>query len=136
MVKALVEEGLGGGEDDTAIDVVLDMLECLVADPHRPHAAVAGKAVDLMLGQSMFEGAAIDRLKMAVRRRGDDIGDVAQIVLHGLGGAQAVQRMDDEIGIPQPAEPVVPVALGIRNLGDRGRHRRDDRPAFLEVAQL
>ena len=41
--QPLVEEGLGVGEDDLAVGVVLDLGVGGVADPHRPHAAIAGQ---------------------------------------------------------------------------------------------
>jgi hypothetical protein len=44
--QALVEEDVGGGQDGRAVDVVLHLPIGLVADAHRPHAAVAGQGVD------------------------------------------------------------------------------------------
>ncbi len=41
--QAMVEESLRCAENDVAVDVVLDVLERLVADAHRRHAAVAGE---------------------------------------------------------------------------------------------
>ena len=42
--QAAVEEGMGGGENDAAIDVVLDLEMGLVADPYRSHAPVTQQA--------------------------------------------------------------------------------------------
>ena len=47
--QAAVEEGLRRGQHDVAIDVVLQVLERLVADAHRAHAAIAGERRDLVL---------------------------------------------------------------------------------------
>jgi hypothetical protein len=44
--------------------------------------------------------------------------------------------VDDEIGVPQPAEPIIPVAAAAGSFGNRGGHGGDDRPAFLKVAEL
>jgi hypothetical protein len=41
--QALVDEGLDVGQDDLAVGVVLDLGVGGVADPHRPHAAIAGQ---------------------------------------------------------------------------------------------
>src|SRR5690606_13721159 len=67
------------------------------------------------------------------RRHGGDVVDVA---LHRLGRAQAIERLDDEVGITQPAEAVVPVTFAAGRLGDRGGVRRDDGAGFLERTQL
>jgi hypothetical protein len=40
--QPVVVEGLGRAQHDVAVDVVLEMIEGLVAHPHRAHAAVAG----------------------------------------------------------------------------------------------
>src|SRR2546422_1561688 len=44
-----VEEHMSGGQDGGAVDVVLDLPGCLIADPHRAHPAIAGERVDLLL---------------------------------------------------------------------------------------
>ena len=66
----------------------------------------------------------------------DDVDDVAEVLLHRAGRAEPVQRVDDEIRVAQPAVAVVPVALRVRRLRDRGGQRGDDRAGLLEVAQL
>jgi hypothetical protein len=43
-------------------------------------------------------------------------------------------RMDHEIGVAQPAEPVVPIAAGIRCFRDRGGEGGDDGAGFFEIA--
>ena len=41
--QAPIEEHLGGGQNDAAVAVVLDLLLGEIADAHRPHAAIALK---------------------------------------------------------------------------------------------
>src|SRR3546814_9769428 len=77
-----------------------------------------------------------DRLQIAIIGRGGDVRDVIEVSLHGLGRAQAIQRMDHEERIAQPAEAVIPVAAAVRRLGDRGGYRGDDAAALLEIAEI
>ena len=134
--QAPVEEGMGGGKDDAAIDVVLHLEMGLVADPHRPHPPVARQGG----GDALLEiGAASDAIagpQAAVLALPDDIGDVAQVLFHGAGGPQAIEGGDDEIGVPQPAEAIIPVAFGPRGLGNGGGEGGDDGAGLLETAQL
>ena len=138
--QAAVEEGVGGGEHHRAVGVVLDLRVGRVADPHRPHAPVARKRGGEALLQVGAAGDAVERRQVAGRAVGvglvDDVGDVGEVLLHGLGGAEAVQRLDHEVGVAQPAEAVVPVALRARRLRHGGGERGDDRPRLLVVAQL
>ncbi len=108
----------------------------LVADPHRPHAPVARQGGGDALLEIGAAGDAIAGPQAAVLALPHDIGDIAQVLLHGAGGPQAVEGGDDEIGVPQPAEAVIPVTLGPRGLGDGGGEGGDDRPGLLETAQL
>ena len=54
--QAMVEERLRRAEDDVAVHVVLEVLEGLVADPHRAHAAIAGQRRHQALGQRLARG--------------------------------------------------------------------------------
>ena len=63
------------------------------------------------------------------QREGDEI-------FHRLRRADAVERLDDEIGVAQPAIAVVPGAPGSRRFGNRGGVRGDDAAGFLEIAEL
>ena len=114
LVEAAIEEGLGDGQDNAAVNVVLNVLEGLVAAAHRPHGAIAGKAVHGLLGEPFVIGNAVDGLQVAVLGVGYQVGDVMKVPLHGLCRAQAVERRYDEVPVAQPTEPVVPVASGIR----------------------
>ena len=133
--QALVDEHVGGAEDHAAVGVVLHLLGGLIADAHRAHAAEAGEVGGDALFERLVVDDAIDRLQrpLDVDRQRRDVVDV---VFHRLGRAQAVEGANDEIGVPQPAEPVVPIALRVRRLGDRGGVGGDDRARLLEVAQL
>ena len=78
---------------------------------------------------------AVDRLQrpLGIDGHGRDVVDVG---FHDLGRAQPIQGANDEIGVAQPAEAIVPVALRAGGLGNRGCVGRDDRACLLEVAQL
>ena len=113
--QAAIEEHRHGGEDDAAIGVVLDLRRRRIADPHRSVAAVA-----LQVGGDAFlqrDGRhdAVDRTQrlVGIRRDAEREGDE---VLHGLGGADPVERLHHEIGIAQPAVAIVPGPAGTRRL--------------------
>ena len=53
--QPLVEERRRRRQDQVAVGVVLEMLVGLIADPHRPHAAIAGQVIDGALGELAFE---------------------------------------------------------------------------------
>ena len=65
-----------------------------------------------------------------------DVGDVVDVLFHRLRRAEAIERLDDEEGIAQPAVAIVPVALRAGRLGDRRRMGGDDGAGLLEVAEL
>ena len=67
---------------------------------------------------------------------GGDGGDVVDVGFHGLGGAEPVQRVDDEIGVAQPAVAVVPVSRRRRRFRNRGRVGGDDRAGLHETAHF
>ncbi len=58
------------------------------------------------------------------------------MALHRLDIAEAIERPDDEEGIPEPAIAIVPVAPRAGGLGQRRRRRGDNRPGLLERAEL
>ena len=51
----------------------------------------------------------VNRLDVAVRS-GDNVHDPAIIILEGAAGGEARQSADDEIGVADPAKPVIPVS--------------------------
>ena len=59
-----------------------------------------------------------------------------QVRLHGARGAEAIERLDHEVAVAQPAIAVVPVARAVRRLGDGGRQRGQHRAGVLVGAQL
>ena len=130
--QPLVDEHVRCAEDDAAVGVMLRLLRCLVADAHRPHAAEAGEIGGDALVERLIVNNAVDRLQRWIDVDGDG-GDVVEVGLHRLRGAEPVQRADDEVGVAQPAEAVVPIALGSGRLGDRRRVRGDDGARLLEV---
>ena len=133
--QPLVDEHLRGAENDAAVGVVLQLLGRLVADAHRAHALEARQVGGDALLERLGRHDAVDRPQRALGVDGD-VGDVVDVVFHGLRGAEAIERLDDEEGVAQPAVAVVPVALRAGRLGDRGRVRGDDGARLLEVAEL
>ena len=138
--KPGVEERLRGREHRVAVDVVLDVLERLVAGPHRAHAAVARERRDGPFGEAAFQPDSEHRLHMPVGALhligADDVVQVAEIVLHRLDLGETVERPDHEERVPEPAVAVVPVPPGVRGFRDARGHRCDDRAGFLERAEL
>ncbi len=78
---------------------------------------------------------AVDRLQRRLDVDGNG-SDIVEVALHRLRGAEAVKGADDEVGIAQPAEAIVPVALRAGRLGNGSGMRRDDGAGLLEVAEL
>ena len=70
------------------------------------------------------------------RRLMDDVGEVAQVVLHRRDLGQPIQRPDDEECVAQPAVAVVPRALRVRRFGNARRDGRHDGARFLVRAEL
>ena len=136
MRQAAVEEHVGRGENRRAVHVVLHLLGGLVAEAHRAHAAIAGERGDRPLLRHRAAADAVHRLQPALGRAGDDVDDVAQVALHRARRAEAVQGVDDEIGVAQPAVAVIPGPARARRLGDRGRHRGDHRARVFERIEL
>ena len=48
----------------------------------------------------------------------------------------AIQRLDHEIGVTQPAIAIIPVAPRMRRFRQRGGERRDDPAGLLEIGEL
>ena len=133
--QPLVDEHLRGREDHAAIGVMLQLLCRLVADTD---GAVARKSLEVRrdgLIDRIGRHDAVDGPQGPIRIQAD-IGDVVDVLFHGLRGAKAIERLDDEERITQPAVAVVPIALRARSLRDRGGMRSDDCAGILVVAEL
>ncbi len=57
-------------------------------------------------------------------------------ILHRARGADAIECLDHEIGVAQPAEAIIPVASRFRRFRDRGGVGGDDGAGLLEIAEL
>ncbi len=136
MRQTLVEKDLGDRQNHAAVDVVLHLAIGVIADAYRAHAAVARQLLGPGFGELGLAVDAVDRLQRVVLGVGDQIDDVVEIVLHDRGRAEPVERADHEIRVAQPAVAIIPVALGVRGLGDRGGHGRDHRAGFGVGRQL
>ena len=134
--QAPVEEHLRGGEHDAAVAVVLQLRLGEIAHAHRAHGAISLEAACDPFRRQRSRHDAVDRLQIAVLLESDDIGYVADEIFHRERGAEAIERMHHEVGVPQPAIAVIPVPSRSRSLGDRCRHRRNDPARLLEAAQL
>ena len=134
--QALVEEHLRGRQDHAAIDVVLRSGRRRRCRCARPVTAIARDMRGDPLLQRHFGEDGVDRLQVGAALHRDDIGDVMDEALHRRGGADAVEREHGEIGVANPAEAIIPVALLVGRLGHGGGERRDDRAGFLEGAHL
>ena len=87
----MIEECLRRREHGVAVDVVLAVLVCLIADAHRTDAAKAGQGIDAAFPEVGLQSDAIHRLQMSARgRRMDYIEKIAQIAFHGRDFGNAV----------------------------------------------
>ena len=132
--KPFVDEHLRRGQDHAAVDVVLGLVDRLISHPNRAMAQKAREFGRDFLVERGERNDAVHRLDRPVVD--GDGGDVVDVGFHGLRRAEAIQRFDDEIRVPEPAEAVVPVADRARRLGNRSRMRRDDRSGLGEAAEL
>jgi hypothetical protein len=85
--QALVEKGLDVGQDDLAVGVVLDLGEGGVADPDRPHPAIAGKPFRDCLVELGLPGHRVERLDMAALGVVDDVAKVGEIIFERVESA-------------------------------------------------
>ena len=132
LQQALVVKGLRGAQHDVAVHVVLEVLGRLIAHAHRTHAAVALHGRYEGLRQFVLQPDAVQGLDVAVAGFQHDVGQPAQVVLHGADFGQAVERAHDEERIAQPAVAVVPVAPAVCRFGNAGGHRGDDGAGVFE----
>ena len=136
QIDSLVEKRLCAGEDDGAVDVILGLDIGEVAGSHRLVLAIAPERIDLALRKLCLHVDAEHRLERAVRARGDDVQDVVEILFHGAGNAQAIECANDEIGIAQPTEAVIPGAGGSVRLGYGGGDGGHHGAGLFDLAQL
>jgi hypothetical protein len=102
------------GVEDHSPHVVLVLVPGAVADPDRARSPVPGQVVEGLLGQVAFPGDAVHDLELgrAVEvAAGDRVEDEAEVLDRLPVEAQAVQGAEHEGGVPDPGEPVVPVAF-------------------------
>src|ERR1700722_9757279 len=130
-----VEEHRRRREDDAAIGVVLRLLGRRIADAHGSVATIALERLGGRLLERIGRHHAVDRPQHLVLIGGDREREGDEI-LHRLRRADLVERLDDEIGVAQPAIAVIPRAARAGRLGDRGGHRRDDAAGLVEGAEL
>src|SRR5437867_11733272 len=99
---------MSGGQDGGAVDVVLDLPGCLIADPHRAHPAIAGERVDLLLLGDGPSADPVHGLQAPVLGARNEIDDVAQVALHRTRRTESVEDVDHEEGCAQLAIPISP----------------------------
>ncbi len=133
--EARVEEEATDREHHLAVDVVLDVLERLVADAHRPVAVEPGEVRELAL---LCFRVAVDPVR-GLEHALVLLAEVAQVleeVLHLLRVPEPLERVEREVRVAQPAEAVVPVAAGAGVLGEARRRRGEQRARVLVLVEL
>ena len=136
MQQPVVMKCLRRTEHHVAVHVMLKMLLRLVADAHRPHAAVAFQVVHGGLGQVLLQANAVQRLDVAPPGLHHHIAEPAQVVFQRTYLGQAVQSTYDEKSIAQPAVTVIPVALATGRLRNAGGHGGNDGAGVFEKRKL
>ena len=110
-----------------AEDVVLPLIERPVPDPDGMGARVPGELVPGRFGQVATAVDPVHDLQPAVRVRlqvGHELHELLRLPVE----VEEVQRLQGERRVPDPGEPVVPVAFPAGGLGQRCRQRRHGRP--------
>src|SRR6267154_983145 len=130
-----VEKHWHGGQNYTAIAVVLDLPRGGVTDANRPIGTIA---VELWRGAFIHRIDRHDAVDWSdgLVWIGHDTQRVGNKFLHCLCGANAIERLDDKISVAQPAIAVIPSAAGAGRFGDRRGMCRDDAAGLLVAAQL
>ncbi len=109
--QAAIEEHRHGGKNDAAIDVILHLRDGGIADAHGPVIAIALQIRRYPLIEIVGRNDAIDGLQVLLVVGRDGEREIDE-VFHRLCRTDAVERLDDEIGIAQPAIPIVPGPAG------------------------
>jgi hypothetical protein len=110
-----------------AEDVVLPLIERPVPDPDGMGARVPGQVVPGRFGQVATAVDPVHDLQPAVRIRlqvGHELHELLGLPVE----VEEVERLQRERRVPDPGEPVVPVAFPSGGLGQRCRQRRHGRP--------
>jgi hypothetical protein len=133
--EACVEEEPAHAEHHLAVDVVLDVLERLVADAHRPVAVVPGEMGEHELGRLRVAVDPIRGLEHTATLLAQ-VAEELEEVLHLLRVAEPLERVQREVRVAQPAEAVVPRPPRAGMLRDAGRRRGEERPRVLVLVEL
>ncbi len=133
--EARVEEEATHRQHHLAVDVVLDVLEGLVPDPHRPISVESRKVCELEFGRLRVAVDPVRGLEDATALLGE-VAQVLEEVLHLLRVPEPLERVEREVRVTQPAEAVVPVAPGPRVLGKARRRRSKQRARVLVLVEL
>ena len=115
--------------------IVLALIERAIADPHRARALVALEMVEGRLAEILLTLDPIHDLQRAILVA-LHVCDVLDKVVGLPVQAQGVQCPQGERGVAHPAEAVVPVALAMRRLWQRGGGRRHKRTGGHERQPL
>ena len=133
--EARVEEEATHRQHHLAVDVVLDVLESLVSDPHRPVPVEPGEVRELALRRFRVAVDPVGGLENALVLLGE-VAQVLEEVLHLLRVTEPLERVEREVRVAQPAEAVVPGTPRARVLGDARRRRGEERARVLVLMEL
>ena len=128
LARCPVELDVQGVEDHPP-HVVLLLVPGTVADPDRARPPVPRQVVEGLLGQVTFPADAVHDLQLELPvevTAADRVDDEAEILDRLPVETQPVQRPEHERRVPDPGEPVVPVACPAGRFRQRGRRRRHD----------
>ncbi len=133
--EARVEEEPADREHHLAVDVVLHVLERLVADPNRPVSVEPGEVLELALRSVRV---AVDPVR-GLEHPSTLLADVAEVLeeeLHLLGVSEPLERVQREVRVAQPAEAVVPRSTRAGMLGKARRRSGEQRAGVLVLVEL
>ena len=116
-------------QNDAAEGVVLDLAGRGIADAHRAVAVITLEVIGDLLIHRIGMNDAVNRANVVVRRKAENEGDE---LLHLLRGAEAIERLNDEIGVAKPAIAVIPGPARPWRLRYRGGEGGNDAAGLLE----
>src|SRR5215204_1250669 len=114
----------GGAVDDLAVDVELELILSIVADPHRARPRVAFQMHQLPFGQPRLAEHVVEHLELGPGQA-CGVQQPANVSLCLLPVAKGVQSTQSERGVAQPAVAVVPVPYTAYGFGEGGKGRRN-----------